>query len=181
MKPHTMTATFGACAVSLLAVADAQAQGKGSGGQAKQQRPAEAQEVQRQEKVQPQPGSKHAARQQLRSQLKDNDIYGHEMMTAEERERYREQLNAAGSDKEWVQLRAEHQQAMRQRAEAQSRSLEAPVYGQHMMTAEERQRFVERMRAARDDAEREEVREQHRETINARAKELGIDPENPRR
>lgn len=183
MKTNAFISTVAACAIALLLVADAQAQGKGSGGgQANQQRPPQSQQMQRQEKMR-QPDSKHAMQQQrqLKSQLKDEDIYGHEMMTAEERERFREQLNAAGSDREWAQLRAEHQAAMRQRAEVQSRALEPPIYGQHMMTAEERQRYVERMQSARTDAERAEIREQHRETIEKRAKELGVAPGQPGR
>jgi hypothetical protein len=166
------------------AAPSALAQGKGGGGQGAGTR-------QKQEQPMPQkrgPESKAPQRQEqaetgnrLRRELKDEDIYGHEMMSAEERDRYRDRLNAAAGDKEWAQARLEHQEEMRQRADAAGRSLEPPVYGQHMMSAEERQRFTERMQSASSDAERAEIREQHRETINERARALGVDPEGSNR
>jgi len=186
-KNHRWPVALFAAAALCIAAGDAIAQGKGGQGKGAQQpaRPqvdeALSQQPNKPQMNAPQRQKQAAAEQRLRRELTDDEIYGHEMMTAEERERYREKLNAAASDKEWAQLRAEHQEAMQARAEAQSRALEAPVYGQHMMTAEEQKRFIERMQAAASEAEREEVREQHRDTINARAKEFGIDPENPRR
>jgi len=110
-----------------------------------------------------------------RDRIQDQDIYGSQLMTAEERDRYRQKLRTAKTDQEWAQIRSEHQFEMQERAKAQGKNLEAPIYGQHMMTIEERARFTERMQAATTDAEREQIRAEHREFIRSRARELGVD------
>lgn len=116
------------------------------------------------------------SRNMIRYQLNDNEIYGHEMMSAEERNQYRERLNAAQSDKEWAQLRAEHQVEMQTRARSQGSELNPPVFGEHMMTAKERNRYEDRLSRANSDAQRNRIREEHQILIQERARELGIDP-----
>jgi hypothetical protein len=96
------------------------------------------------------------------------------MMTAEERERYRERLANASSDREWSRIRAEHQREMQSRAKTQGRRLDPPVFGEHMMTMEERNRYTQRMQAATTDAEKARIREEHQELMMQRAQELGI-------
>ena len=50
----------------------------------------------------------------------DSDIYGHEMMTVQERNRYREQLRLVESDPEQkTRFLAQHQEQMQTRAKAQ--------------------------------------------------------------
>jgi hypothetical protein len=50
----------------------------------------------------------------------DSDIYGHEMMTVEERNRYREQLRLVESDpEEKTRFHAQHREQMQLRARAQ--------------------------------------------------------------
>lgn len=110
-----------------------------------------------------------------RDRIRDQDMYGSGMMSAEERDRYRRQLERADSDREWARIRAEHQREMQARAKAQGRTLDPPVYGQHMMTLEERQRFEKQMQDAANDAERERIRNEHRDFIRNRARELGMD------
>jgi len=107
--------------------------------------------------------------------IRDQDIYGAGMMSADERERYRKQLEQAGSDREWARIREEHQREMQARAKAQGTNLEPPVYGQHMMTLEERQRYTKRLQDAANDGEREMIRNEHREFIRNRAGELGLE------
>lgn len=54
----------------------------------------------------------------------DNAIYGHELMSVEERNQYREQLQLIGQDAEKRnRFIAEHQEKMRLRAEAQGANL----------------------------------------------------------
>ena len=110
----------------------------------------------------------------VREHMPDHGMYGHEMMTTEERERYRQQLNSAQSDREWSQMRAEHQRKMQARAKAQGKQLDPPVFGQHMMTMEERDRYTERMRAAKTDEEKARIRSEHQQMMMQRAGELGI-------
>jgi hypothetical protein len=112
----------------------------------------------------------------IRYQLNDNEIYGHEMMSAEERNQYRERLNAAQSDKKWAQLRAEHQVEMQTRARSQGIELNPPVFGEHLMTTKERNRYEDRLSRANSDAQRNRIREEHQILIQERARELGIDP-----
>ena len=113
---------------------------------------------------------------QDRDRIRDRDIYGGHLMSAEERERYRKQLQNAANDREWARLRAEHHREIRARARAEGVDLEPPAYGEHMMTMEEKARFTMRMREAGGEAEREMIRNEHREFIRERARELGMEP-----
>jgi hypothetical protein len=116
------------------------------------------------------------SRNMIRHQLNDNEIYGHEMMSPEERNQYRERRNASQSDKEWAQLRAEHQVEIQTRARSQGSELDPPVFGEHMMTTKERNRYEDRLARASSDAQRNRIREEHQNLIQDRAREFGIDP-----
>ena len=106
--------------------------------------------------------------------MPDNGIYGHEMMTAEERQRYRQRLDNARDDREWSRIRAEHQREMQARAKAQGRQLDPPIFGEHMMTMQERNRYTERMQAAKTDEERARIRQEHQQMMMQRAHDLGV-------
>ena len=162
-------------AVAALALDASYAQGRGSGGQQKQQMP-QGQQSQGQGQMHKGMHQKGSMNQQklMHQQMPDQAMYGHQMMTAEERERYRQQLNSAASDREWSRMRAEHQREMQARAKAQGRPMDPPVFGEHMMTAEERNRYMQRMQAATTDEEKARIREQHQQTMMQRAEELGI-------
>jgi len=159
-------------AVAALALDASYAQGRGSGGQQKQQMP-QGQQGQLQKDMHQ---KSHMSQQQklMRQQMPDQAMYGHQMMTAEERERYRQQLNSAQSDREWSRMRAEHQREMQARAKSQGRPMDPPVFGEHMMTAEERNRYTQRMQAATGDQEKARIREEHQQSMMKRAEELGI-------
>jgi hypothetical protein len=162
-------------AVAALALDASYAQGRGSGGGQQKQQVPQAQQGQGQmhqdmhQKSQMSQQQKH-----MREHMPDEAMYGHEMMTAEERERYRQQLSSARNDREWSQMRAEHQREMQARAKAQGRPLNAPIFGEHMMTMEERNRYTQRMQAANSDAERAQIRAEHQQMMMQRARELGI-------
>jgi hypothetical protein len=97
-------------AVAALALDASYAQGRGSGGQQKQQMP-QGQKDQGQGQMQKgMHQESHMSQQQklMRQQMPDQAMYGHQMMTAEERERYRQQLNSAQSDREWSRIRRAH-------------------------------------------------------------------------
>ena len=156
-----------------LALDASHAQSRGSGGnQQKQQMPQGQQGQMQKDMHQKSHMSQHKTH--VRERMPDHGMYGHEMMTAEERERYRQQLNNARSDREWSQRRAEHQREMQARAKAQGKHLDPPVFGQHMMTIEEQNRYAERMRSATTDAERTRIREEHQQMMMQRAHALGI-------
>ena len=168
-------------AVAALALDASYAQGRGSGGEQKQQMPqaqksqgqqSQGQQSQGQMMQQDMHQKSHMSQQQMH--MPDEGMYGHEMMTAEERERYRQQLDSAANDREWSRMRAEHQREMQARAKAQGRQLDPPVFGQHMMTMEERKRYTERMQAAKTDAEKARIREEHQQQMMQRAEDLGV-------
>ena len=160
-------------AVAALALDASYGQGRGSGGdQQKQQMPQGQQGQLQKDMHQKSHMSQHQVH--MREHMPDHGMYGHEMMTAEERERYRQQLSGARSDREWSRLRAEHQREMQVRAKAQGKQLDPPAFGQHMMTIEEQNRYTERMRSAKTDAERTRIREEHQQMMMQRAHDLGI-------
>ena len=162
-------------AVAALALDASYAQGRGSGGEQKQQTP-QGQKSQGQMMQQDMHQKSPMSQQQMhmREHMPDDGMYGHQMMTTEERERYRQQLDGADNDREWSRMRAEHQREMQARAKAQGRQLDPPVFGQHMMTMEERNRYTQRMQAATTDAEKARVREEHQQQMMQRAEGLGI-------
>jgi hypothetical protein len=160
-------------AVAALALDASYAQGRGSGGQQKQQMPQGQQGQGQMQKDMHQKGQM-SQQKLMHQQMPDQAMYGHQMMTAEERERYRQQLNSAQSDREWSRMRAEHQREMQSRAKAQGRPIDPPVFGEHMMSAEERNRYMQRMQAATTDAEKARIREEHQQSMMQRAEELGI-------
>ena len=164
------TAVLMSVAVSLPTWA---AQGRGQG---RQNQPAEQGQRGKPDQPQQQGQQTPSGNQRTsRGPYGDDDIYGAQMMTAEERNRYREMLNQAENDAERARIREAHQRTMQARAKSQGADLEPPVYGQHMMTSEERQRFVRRTQDAANEGERESIRNEHRQFIQQRARELGVD------
>lgn len=78
---------------------------------------------------------------------------------------------AQPGDQDRERLRIQEQQQVHQ---------DEPVYGSQMMTEEERNEFRERMRAAQTNEERDQIRAEHHERMQERAKERGVAmPENP--
>lgn len=160
-----------------ISVEGTYAQGRGS-GQSQGQRQGQAQQQRRPSDVQQQQvrdRQASAQQQEIRDRLRSRDVYGRELMTAEERRQYRERVNSAASDREWAQVREQNMSEMRARAQAQGQALEPPVYGQHMLTTRERNEYQERIASARSDTERDRIREEHREMIRERARQLGLE------
>lgn len=149
------------------------AQGRGQGRQSQpSQQQQRGKSDQPQQQRQPSPA---ASRSMSGGPTNNEDIYGSQLMTAEERNRYRETLNQAANDAERTRIREEHQRTMQARAKSQGADIDPPVYGQHMMTVEERQRFTRRVQDAANEGEREMIRNEHRQFIQQRARDLGVD------
>jgi hypothetical protein len=111
---------------------------------------------------------------QDREQLRDRDIYGSELMTREERREYRNRIQSAETMQQWARFRAEHQQRMLARARPENVTLPPPFYGQQLMTDQERERLRERLDNAANEQERVRIRNEHREQMQARAREHQI-------
>ena len=66
-------------------------------------------------------------------------------------------------------------------AQDQTRMNDPDIYGSQLMTAQERNDYRERMRAAKTAQEREQIRAEHHARMQARAKERGLTmPDQPR-
>jgi hypothetical protein len=64
------------------------------------------------------------------------------------------------------------EQQTRDRSSAQVRN--SDIYGYQLMTERERSEFRDRIRAANSEQEREQIRSEHREQMQARARERGV-------
>jgi len=110
--------------------------------------------------------------------LSDQDIYGNELMTAEERKQYREQLQGTTSSQERAQIEAQHRHEIQIRAQEQGVEIAPPgkgIYGGAMMSVEERNRYREQLRLLESDPEkRTRFMAQHQEEMRARAKAQGV-------
>ena len=119
--------------------------------------------------------------QQEASDLKDDEIYGHELMSADEIAVYRQQLGRRTAPADRDRFQRAHEERMRARAMEQSRDLvppgQGPIYGGQLMSVEERNEYRERLRNMRSEAQRVQFEAQHREEIRKRAKALRIDIE----
>lgn len=160
-------------AVAALALDASYTQSLGSGGARQKQQMPQAQQGKMQQDMH-QKSQVSQQRKHMREHMPDEGMYGHEMMTAEERDRYRERLSNASTDREWTQIRAEHQREIQARAKSQGKPLDPPIFGEHMMTMEERSRYSQAMQAATTAAAKARVREEHQEMMMQRAGELGI-------
>lgn len=112
------------------------------------------------------------------AKLGDQDIYGSELMNAEERNQYRQQLQTASSRDERAQIEARHRQEVQLRAREQGVDIVPPgkgLYGGAMMSVEERNQYREQLRLLESDPEkRTQFKAQHQEKMQARAKAQGV-------
>jgi hypothetical protein len=110
--------------------------------------------------------------------LSDQDIYGNELMSAEERNQYRKQLQTASSSEQRARIEAQHRQEMQVRANRQGVDIAPPgqgIYGGAMMSVEERNRYREQRRLLESDPEkRAKFEQQHQEKMQLRAKAKGL-------
>ena len=130
--------------------------------------------------------------QDLRREQDRDRIYGGNLMSSAERNRYEQQLRSLPTEQERVQFRMAHQHQMQQRAEARHERLgSAPreaqiraqeherqqvreqIYGYSLMTPQEVARYQARMGAARSEQERQRIRSEHRTQMQQRAREQG--------
>jgi hypothetical protein len=114
----------------------------------------------------------------------DSEIYGSELMSAAERDRYREQLRLQSSDAGREQFQLQHEKAMQQRAREQGKDLvppgQGPVYGGELMTVQERNVYREQLRRIDSEEERASFEARHREKMDQRAMALNLDIEDVR-
>lgn len=116
---------------------------------------------------------------QDRDRLQDADIYGSALMTPSELSQYRDHLQSTQTDRQWAEIRAQHQEEMLARARQSGAALQAPVYGQFMMTAREQQRYRDRVQSARNPRRQAKVRAEYQAEMQKRAQRLGVQLPSP--
>lgn len=111
------------------------------------------------------------------ARLSDDDIYGREIMSPQERDKYRMQLQNASSAEERQRIEAQHRETVLARAKAQGVSLTPPgkgIYGGPLMSIEERNQYREQLRTIGSAEERRRFMAAHRDAMQQRAKAQGI-------
>ena len=180
MRAKTFFSTLLAAALILTPVAGF-AQGHGGGAQ---HHPQAAQSQRSPVRDQVMAPAQDRDRQQDRMRapdfagLSDDDIYGRELMSAEERNAYRKQLQAAGTREERARIEAAHRHEILVRAEQRNVNIAPPgkgIYGGALMSVEERSRYREQLRQLDSDPQaRAKFMSGHRATMQARAREQGV-------
>ena len=112
------------------------------------------------------------------AKLKDDDIYGSELMTRRERNEYRRKLQTADNAEARERIRSEHQHEMQVRAEERGLELkptaEGPIYGGALLTQQERNEYRARLLEMDSTSDRGHFLAQHREKMQARARAQGV-------
>lgn len=111
------------------------------------------------------------------ARLSDDDIYGSGVMSVQERNEYRRQLQNAASAEERQRIEAQHREMVQARAQSQGVDLTPPgkgIYGAAMMSVEERNQYREQLRAMDSAEERLQFMAEHREAMQQRAKAQGV-------
>ena len=113
--------------------------------------------------------------------MSDQDIYGSELMTKQERKQYRRELQDAKNEQARQEVRARHEEQMRERALQQGKDLvppgQGPVYGGELMTVQERNEYRERLRSFDSEDARLRFQAQHKEMMKQKSAALGIEIE----
>ena len=107
-----------------------------------------------------------------RATLRDEDIYGHELMSGEELNQYRKKLQTMRTEKAREQFQAQHEEQMRARALQQNKDIvppgQGPIYRGEMMSVQERNEYREQLRRIESEEERAQFLARHREKMNQR-------------
>lgn len=115
------------------------------------------------------------------AKMQDKDIYGHELMTEQERKQYRKKLGDAKTPEKAAQFQAQHEERMQKRALEQGVDLvppgQGPIYGGEYMTVQERNQYREQLRLLKTDGERQRFMAEHQEMMNERARAMGHEVE----
>jgi hypothetical protein len=105
-------------------------------------------------------------------QLRDEEIYGHELMSRTELSRYRKELARQTTAENRAQFEYEHEERMRERAKVQGKDLvppgQGPIYRGELMSVEERNEYRERLRTMKTDEDKERFEAQHRAQMQTR-------------
>lgn len=187
MHRYYTLATVAVLLVAGIDVAAGQPQGQQQASpppRAQQQQQTPARDQDRMHDMQRDRDRLDADMQRDRDQLRDRDrihqdertLFGHSLMTEEERIRFRSEMQAATSAAERQRIAERHRAEIQQRAQDRGVDLQGrPVFGWQMMSAQERSQFMERAQQMEQD--RTGFLEQHRERMLERARQRNIPAE----
>lgn len=116
----------------------------------------------------------------------DQQVSAWSILSDAERAQFHQEMQAAKTAQERNQIRAQHRQTIQARARelgladpfgsgAGASAARQQLALQQVLTQQERAQFQQEMRAATTAQERERIRNQHRQLIQERAREMGID------
>lgn len=148
-------------AIGFSAYAGAGGQQKGGGSDRAQ--PIEQQQVQDHMRIETQD----------RVKFRDEDIYGHELMSRQELNQYREQMQKMHTTAQREKFQAQHEEKMRARALQQNKDIvppgQGPIYRGDLMNVRERNEYREQLRVIESEEERARFLARHREKMDQRA------------
>ena len=107
------------------------------------------------------------------AKLHDKDIYGHELMTRQELNQYRQKMQEMHTTKAREQFQMQHEEKMRERALQQNKEIvppgQGPIYRGELMTVQERNAYREQLRIIQSEEERSRFLARHKEKMDKRA------------
>lgn len=171
-------------ALALAIVPAAAGQGKGGQGADQRQPPRQDQRMD-QDRIQDRSRidipDQDRDRQRDQAGMRDNDIYGHELMTRAELEKYRKRMTEMKTVTERDRFQLQHEAKMQERAKQLGKDLvppgQGPIYRGQLMTVQERNEFREKLRMAGSEEDRVQLQAQHREKMDQRAQALDLEKE----
>ena len=175
MKMILMTSVVAGLALGFASYSGDAGQGRGGSGGGDRVQKVEQERGQDHQRLH----SKVEARDQ--SSLRNEEIYGHELMTEEELNRYREQMKKMSTAQAREEFRVQHEEKMRERAVKQNKDIvppgQGPVYRGDLMSVQERNAFREQLRTIGSEEERARFLAQHREKMDRRANAVNKETE----
>ena len=113
--------------------------------------------------------------------LRDAEIYGHEVMTRQEMNQYRLEIQKMHTQEARQQFQAQHEEKMRERALQQNKDIvppgQGPIYRGELMSVQERNAFREQLRVIESEEERTRFLAQHRGKMDERAEAIDTESE----
>jgi hypothetical protein len=167
MRMILMTSIVAALTLCLASYSSDAGQGRGVSGSGDRVQKVEQERGQDHQRLH----SKVEARDQ--SNLRNEQIYGHELMTEDELNRYREQMQKMSTAQAREKYQMQHEEKIRERAVKQNKDIvppgQGPVYRGDLMSVQERNAFREQLRTIGSEEERARLLAQHREKMDRRA------------
>ncbi len=183
MRKKYVLGIAAALALALATVPGAAGQGKGGGPGGDQKQPTRQDQRIDQDRMQDRSRIDLPDRDRQRDQaaMRDADIYGHELMTRSELEKYRKRMTEMKTVEERARFELQHEAKMQERAKQQGKDLvppgQGPIYRGQLMTVQERNEYREQLRVAGSKEERTRLQALHREKMDQRAQALDLEKE----